>query len=564
MSRFRSWLAPAVAAVLVVVVAISVVVLLQVANDNGTKALERAKLAQVQATANSFNARVASGLTSVAGLGAQPWELKTGSAADQKTLQTFNVDPNAQSGFFLVNADDTIVTGVLLRPGMLGSKYAPPGFATVKQALASTPAIALPVAQSGETTELPSYAFVVAIRGKTPTSLRGEFVFETALTTSSSFQQEIAQLADRNASTASWFFLDSGGSVIATTNSTGLGARVDDGRYATIAAGETHLGHRLVFAADVPVVGWRVVFRENRSQFVGGLSGPLQKAGLILVLLLLAVGLTLVVILVVRLRESQEQERRLRQLNESQEEFISVVSHELRTPVSGVLGFLQTAIDHWDGLDDEGRKTTVRRAVTNARRLQAMTRDVLDTESIESGRFGYVWQPVDLETELRTAVEGVEGIDSAHRVQLVPPSRPVTVEADADRLQQVLANLLENARNNAPAAEPIIVETEIIDGAGDGAGSKVRVAVVDSGPGVRPDSLERVFEKFVRGRDGSVSGTGLGLYIVRRIVEAHHGRIWCESTPGTRTAFTFELPIVAPMPGAAPGAPAAAGVAPTR
>jgi signal transduction histidine kinase len=60
---------------------------------------------------------------------------------------------------------------------------------------------------------------------------------------------------------------------------------------------------------------------------------------------------------------------------------------------------------------------------------------------------------------------------------------------------------------------------------------------------VDADSLERIFEKFVRGNDNAVTGTGLGLYIVRRIVEAHHGRIWCESTPGDRTAFVFELPL---------------------
>ena len=67
-----------------------------------------------------------------------------------------------------------------------------------------------------------------------------------------------------------------------------------------------------------------------------------------------------------------------------------MVSHELRTPVSGVLGFLQTSLDHWEVMSDEDRHNAVRRAFTNARRLQAMTRDVLDTESIESGRFGYV------------------------------------------------------------------------------------------------------------------------------------------------------------------------------
>ena len=177
--------------------------------------------------------------------------------------------------------------------------------------------------------------------------------------------------------------------------------------------------------ADVPSLGWRVVFRENRSQFESGVSGPLQQAGLILILLLLAVGLTLVVILIRRLREAREQERRLRELTRSQSEFISVVSHELRTPVAGVLGFLQTTVDHWDTLSDADRLNTVRRAVTNARRLQAMTRDVLDTESIESGRIGYSFQRVDLGTELQTAVDASRDADPSRLINLDPPAAPV-------------------------------------------------------------------------------------------------------------------------------------------
>ena len=291
----------------------------------------------------------------------------------------------------------------------------------------------------------------------------------------------------------------------------------------------------------MPALHWRVVFRENRDQFESGVSGPLQKAGLILVLLLLLIGLLLVVILVRRLREAREQERRLRELTRSQSEFISVVSHELRTPVAGVLGFLQTTVDHWDALSETERLDTVRRAVTNARRLQAMTRDVLDTESIEAGRIGYAFQRIDLGTELETAVAASRAADASRLVTLAGPEQPLAVEADPDRLQQVFSNLLENARRNSPADQPITVETAIVD---DDAGRRVRVAVIDRGPGVSPDSLERIFEKFVRGNDNAVTGTGLGLYIVRTIVEAHHGRIWCESDPGRRTAFVIELPLV--------------------
>jgi signal transduction histidine kinase len=541
MLRVRDRLAPILAGGLVLLVALGVVLLLRGANDQGTTALTKAKLAQVQATADSFNARVSSSLTSVAGLGANPWELTRGSKADQRVLNTYNTNKNAQSGFFLVDASDTITSGILLRPGALGSKFSPTGWAKLKSQLATEPAVVLPVSKNGLTTDLPSYAFVVAIRGSSATSVRGALVFESALTSTSSFEEEIKQLGEHAASSAAWFFIDSEGAVVATTENTGLGDPVEDKRYITTRAGLHELGNKLVITADVPALGWRVVFRENHSQFVSALSGPLQQAGLILVLLLLAVGLTLVVLLVRRLRESREQERRLRNLTRSQAEFISVVSHELRTPVAGVLGFLQTTVDHWPSLTDEQRLSTVRRAVTNARRLQAMTRDVLDTESIESGRLSYAFQAVDLATELATAVEGSENADATHQIILEsePVATPVVVNADPDRLQQVLSNLLENARKNAPTSEPIVVKTELVDDAVP----RVRVSVIDHGPGVDPDSVERIFEKFVRGNDNAVTGTGLGLYIVRRIVEAHHGRIWCESTPGSNTAFIFELPL---------------------
>ena len=533
MSRLRDRLAPVLAGALVLLVAVSVVLLLRSASDQGIKALTQAKLAQVTATANSFNARVASQLTAVAGLGGSPWELTPGSAADQTVLHTFDVDPKAQSGYYLLDAQDRVTAGILLRPGALGSTYTAPTWPAVKSALGTTPVAVLPVTTKGLTTELPSYAFVVAIRGATPGSVRGALVFEQALTSTSPFQQEIAQLGKDQPSSAAWYFLDSTGSVVATTRSSGLGAAAPDPRLLTVAYGQSSLDSRIVFAQGVPSLGWRVVFWESSSQFRGPLSGPLQRAGLILVLLLLGIGLTLVVLLVRRLGQSREQERRLTELTRSQAEFISVVSHELRTPVAGVLGFLQTTVDHWDSLSDTDRRSAVGRAVSNARRLQAMTRDVLDTESIESGRLGYAFRQVDLGAELATAVSG---LSTTHPVVLEPVVVPVLLDADPDRLQQVLSNLLENAVRNSPEDVPVQVRASVV-------GDVVQVSVLDRGPGVPAEARERIFEKFVRGNPNAVSGTGLGLYIVRRIVEAHHGRIWCESAPGSPTAFVFELPL---------------------
>ncbi|GAA1941336.1 sensor histidine kinase [Nocardioides marmoribigeumensis] len=527
----RDRFVPAVAGLAVLLVGIVIVALLRGAEQDGTHALEDAKQAQVQTTAQSFDARVVSTFQSLSGLGSRPWELTLRSKADQAVLDTFTIDPDAESGSFLVDKQDRIVSGTLLRPGKLGSTYDAPGWEQAKTKLASAPAVMLPVADSGVTSELPSYAFAVAIRDpKDPSSVRGAFVFEGALSKDSAFNQEIQGLADTSASTESWRFVDDSGRVVATSTATGLGEKVP-ASLVGLAPGKHEIGDDLVFSADVPSVGWRVMFTQQKDEFVGPLAGPLQTVGLILIVVLLATGLLLTVVLARRLRQEREERRRLQELTRSQEEFISVVSHELRTPVSGVLGFLQTSLDHWDGMDDGERRNAVSRAFLNARRLQAMTRDVLDTESLESGRFGYVMGPVDLADEVRTAADafGPSGVEISVPVDAVP------VEGDADRLQQVLTNLLDNARRSAPADTPVRVDLGLD-------GDLARLTVEDSGSGIDPDQLERIFDKFVRGREGAVSGTGLGLYIARQIVEAHHGRIWAESRPG-QTRFVVELPL---------------------
>lgn len=535
----RDRLIPAVAGLAVVAVAVTVVSLLNSAVDDGTRALQDAKLAQVQTTAGTFNARMESSFGSVGGLSALPWELATGSTNDAAALQAYAIDPEANSGFFLVDGSDKITTGVLLREGRLGSTFDAPGWAAAKAALASAPAVVLPVTESGVTTELPTYAFAVAIRGSSPTSVRGALILEQALTTDSAFNQEIRGLGDGGASTATWRFLDSNGAVVASTLPTGLGAQIPDPRLGDLDPGLHTVGDEMVVSADVPAVGWRVVFTQDEEEFAEPLAAPLQSAGLILVILMLAIGLTLTIVLARRLRQSREQEQRLLELNRSQDEFISVVSHELRTPVSGVLGFLQTSLDHWDAMSDEERHNAVRRAFANARRLQAMTRDVLDTESIESGGYGYDRHPIDLAEEISTALDAFD-VGSAPPVTVTLPATPVIVDADPDRIQQVLSNLLDNALKSSPNAVPVAVSLEQVDGV-------ARITVEDQGAGIDPQQMERIFDKFVRGRSGTVTGTGLGLYICRRIVTAHDGRIWAESGPGEPTRFVVELPSAAPV-----------------
>jgi signal transduction histidine kinase len=150
----------------------------------------------------------------------------------------------------------------------------------------------------------------------------------------------------------------------------------------------------------------------------------------------------------------------------------------------------------------------------------------------------YVFERLDLAAEVQVAVDAARDQDAERSVNVQLPGEPVWVSGDPDRLQQVLANLIDNARKNSPAVVPVDVML-------DAGGGEARVTVSDHGAGIAEESLERIFDKFVRGRGESVSGTGLGLYISRQIIDAHGGRVWAESPPGEGAVFRFVLPLAA-------------------
>ena len=147
--------------------------MLRSATNDGIKALEDAKLAQVSTTARSFNARVESSLGSLGGLGARPWELTEGSEADQAVLDTFALDPEARSGSFLVDDQDTITAACCSGPASSAAPTTRRGGPRPRPTLLTQAAAVLPVTDEGVTTDLPSYAFAVAIPGETPGTLRG-------------------------------------------------------------------------------------------------------------------------------------------------------------------------------------------------------------------------------------------------------------------------------------------------------------------------------------------------------------------------------------------------------
>lgn len=534
MRRFREQAVPFAALAVIVVIGVIVVTLLSSAQRSGLRALRDAKVAEIAAAAASRDQQTLNFLQSTSFLAAQPWDFRPSSPNDLRILEGYR-SPEARTGFFLLDTTDRITQGVLLEGNPIGQLFDRPGFARARASESYKRGVGaiLPVHDVGLTTRLPTVAVVLPVVDRTTASYRGTFVAEVDVSAEANVNAEVARLA--RGETAEFLILDAEGTVYAAAD-TSLLARKLPAELASLRKGAHTVGHKIVIVDDIPSAGWRVMFRQDRSTFEKPLAQPIQDVGRLVVVVFLVVGAGMFVLLLRRLRAAREEQERLRRINEAQEEFISIVSHELRTPVAGVLGFLETSLDHWGALSDADRRTTVRRAAVNARRLQALTRDVLDTQSVESGQLAYSFESVDLVDEARTVVAAAVALYDDRPIEVSLRNEPITVAGDPDRLQQVLTNLIDNAHSNAPPGTVIEVSTSTDE-------QHALVSVRDHGPGLPPDGLERVFDKFVRTGSSSVAGTGLGLYICRRIIEAHRGRIWAENAPGGGAVFTFRIPL---------------------
>ncbi len=541
----------------IAIAGIVTLVLLTDARNSGVEALEASQTSEVLATARTLDARQANQIGGAGPLLRSFGLDFTRDGDDQKQLDSLLelFGGSLKTGFFLVDTEGTITAAANMPGGprgFVGATYERPGYSD----LIGRPGFCggiLPVGE-GLSTDVPTTAVVYPVRNNPNPSnpcdgpIDGYFVLENAVTPDDPTNDEIAQLP--SGETDVWRFVDSNGTVIASSRPGEVAQPLADARLRELPEGFHRLGDRVVVSTKLKISGsgWQVIFTQDADEFQEALAGPLQDAGILLVLVLLGMGVVISVMLVRQLRNARAEQRRLRELAEAQEEFVSIVSHELRTPVAGVLGFLQTGLDHWDALSGDERRHTVTRAMSSARRLQALTRDVLDAQSVETGTLTYAFDDVDLRDEVATAVTAAQAVHEHRRFEMELPTSPVHVRADADRLQQVLTNLLDNAHNNSPPDLPIVVSLEP-------SGTSARVMVRDQGPGLDPESAERIFEKFVRGRSSSVTGTGLGLYVSRRIVEAHDGHIWVESGADEGARFIFELPMVPSGAVQAPGAP---------
>jgi signal transduction histidine kinase len=226
-----------------------------------------------------------------------------------------------------------------------------------------------------------------------------------------------------------------------------------------------------------------------------------------------------------------------RRLETVRSDFVANVSHELKTPLTIVRGFAETLVD--DDPPAEQRRAFADTIRANAVRMQRIVDDLLDLSRIESGG----WKPnptiVDVSGVAEDAMAGVESVAAERGVALVVALAPGAREAHADplALRQLIANLVENAvRHTSQGVVTVFSEPE------DGG---VWVGVRDTGVGIPPEHLPRVFERFYRvdtGRSREAGGTGLGLSIVKHLVEAHGGRVRAASTPGRGTTIAGFFP----------------------
>ncbi|MFE2069560.1 sensor histidine kinase [Streptomyces sp. NPDC059467] len=221
--------------------------------------------------------------------------------------------------------------------------------------------------------------------------------------------------------------------------------------------------------------------------------------------------------------------------------FAADASHELRTPVASVRGHAELALLHPGPVPPEVTRALERIAAESSR-MGEMVDDLLLLARLDAGR-PLERRPVDLTHLILDAVTDARAAGPGHRWTLDLPEDPVTVPGDSHRLQQVLANLLANARLHTPAGTKVTVLLEAEDGT-------AVLRVHDDGPGIPTDVQPGVFERFTRAehrrrQDATGAGAGLGLSIVAAVVEAHGGTVTVESRPGS-TAFTVKLPLGSP------------------
>ena len=224
----------------------------------------------------------------------------------------------------------------------------------------------------------------------------------------------------------------------------------------------------------------------------------------------------------------QEAVEQLKDHDRMQREFINVAAHELRTPTQAIIGYSDLFY-----LRPETREESIKAIARNAERLESLTRDILDVTRIEGHRLELHKEKFDISEVVASAIDDIRRRVDDSNIKFEYTPKKTVVEADRMRISQVISNLLGNAVKFTKQGT-VYISTENNDG-------QVVVSVKDTGPGIDPEIMPRLFSKFT---SKSQTGTGLGLFISKSIIEAHGGRVWAENNRDGRGAtVSFRLPL---------------------
>lgn len=237
--------------------------------------------------------------------------------------------------------------------------------------------------------------------------------------------------------------------------------------------------------------------------------------------------------------ELQHSFARQKELEQARRDLIAAVSHDLRTPLTSIRAMIEALADGvvTDPPTVQRYYGTIRAQIGN---LSGLINDLFELSQLETGQIQLHLEPVNMNDLLSDVVETMQAQARAKGVSLkgiFSEDLPI-ITAELAKIQRVLYNLVQNAIRHTPASGSISLVTRPVP-------EGIQVDVTDTGEGILPEDLSRVFDQFFRGeksRSRETGGAGLGLAIAKRIIEAHHGRIWVESQPGQGTRFSFVLP----------------------
>ncbi len=262
-----------------------------------------------------------------------------------------------------------------------------------------------------------------------------------------------------------------------------------------------------------------------------------------------------------RKREDDERHQRekLEDLNQIKSNILAIVSHDLRTPLTSILLYARMLSEELGELEAKDQRRFLEIISDECNRLSRLVDDLLEVQRLDAGRAKWKMESCDLSKTIRACARVFEAMAHSKSIRLTVDCPDVLppVEADADRISQVLSNLLSNALKYTPSGGAVRLVAETSPG-------QIVLRVADTGPGIPRDKWDQIFERFVQLSNPDkreIAGVGLGLYIVKQIVERHGGAVWVNSEPGAGSEFFVSLPSLTaraadappPAPDACPG-----------